>query len=1218
MPTDFSLAHYLAAARGLRGEVLATAADRFGPNSFAIPARTFGSLFVEHALAPFFVFQVFCVVLWSLDDYWYYSLFTLLMLVIFESTVVTSRMRNLDEMRELATPPCAALALRDGKWTPLSSEELLPGDIISLARAEDRGSYTFNGAFAEVEAACPADVVLLHGSVTVNESALTGESTPMLKVPLEAAVADSETGGKSHAPLSFTAHKASIVLGGTKILQHSSGGQPAALQPPGGGAIGYVLRTGFYSSSGELIRTILFASERASENSKETFVFILFLLSFAVLAAGYVLIHGLADPTRSRWRLLLHCTMILTSVVPPELPMELSLAVNNSLLALHKLGIYCTEPFRIPYAGRCHMCCFDKTGTLTLSDLIVEGVAVPRDGRMDLDSGASATAAGVTAAGVAAAAPRSSRPSQGKAKTARKASAKSDAVESDVDSAGKAGATGSAFGADASAMDTFPIISAAAVPLDASFVLAGCHQLVSASGKLLGDPMERAALLAAGWSYHADAAIRETALANPVDLTADLRAAFADHSPPRPTLRILKRFAFSSELKRASAIIDTGLALGSGRPDPSGRLARAASASGVSSLRVVAKGSPEAVRAMLAEVPEGYDATYMRFASRGKRVLALASKALPGPGGGASGTVACPPLTRAEAERGLTFCGFLVLHCPPRPESKGVLSALRTSGHTLQMLTGDSLLTATYTAHSLGLATKPALLLQVEGTSESAPAAEAAPAPAPAAVTPPRTPGASHAARPAPVAVRSPIEKYVSARMQQAPFPGKAAAAAGSVPRSSLDQARLRWAAWAPDMAMLDVGATGYAPSVLPPGGYLGDDLSAAYFRELARRFDLCVAGDGFAALERAGALPCALPYLRVLARMAPAQKEVALATLHDSGLVAMMTGDGTNDVGALKQSAVGVALVTTSLVAPPPPPKATNRGEGGEGPARESPAERQQRKLRERMAQELSTAPTVKLGDASIAAAFTARSASVSSCVDVITQGRCTLVTTTQMFKILSLNCLISAYALSVLHLKGVRMSDTQATASGLLTAALFLFVSFSKPLPKLAPRRPPPSALAPSVLFSIAGQFVVHLRTTMQGFQLGQAAAASAFEPPPEADAEFEPTMTNTIVFLLSSAMLLTTFAANYTGRPYMGSLSSNKGMMATLIISAALVVLLTTGSVPDLASYLELQPLPDFNPSGDKDGGAIGSELLSLMAMDFALCFGIEKGLNGLFRY
>ncbi|KAL5124151.1 putative manganese-transporting ATPase PDR2 [Glycine soja] len=187
-------------------------------------------------------------------------------------------------------------------------------------------------------------MLLLAGSVIVNEAILTGESTPQWKISI--------AGRGMEETLSARQDKNHVLFGGTKILQHTPD-KSFPLKTPDGGCLVVILRTGFETSQGKLMRTILFSTERVTANSWESGFFILFLVVFALIAAGYVLVKGLEDPTRSKYKLILSCSLIVTSVIPPELPMELSIAANTSLIALAWRGIFCTEPFRIPFAGKC-------------------------------------------------------------------------------------------------------------------------------------------------------------------------------------------------------------------------------------------------------------------------------------------------------------------------------------------------------------------------------------------------------------------------------------------------------------------------------------------------------------------------------------------------------------------------------------------------------------------------------------------------------------------------------------------------------------------------------------------------------------------------------------------------------------------------------------------------------------------------------------------------
>jgi cation-transporting ATPase 13A1 len=82
-PCYHDMEHYKRASGNLEPDY-----TLWGENKMALKIPLFKELLYEQIVAPFFVFQMFCSILWMMDEYWFFSLFTMGMLFMFESTVV--------------------------------------------------------------------------------------------------------------------------------------------------------------------------------------------------------------------------------------------------------------------------------------------------------------------------------------------------------------------------------------------------------------------------------------------------------------------------------------------------------------------------------------------------------------------------------------------------------------------------------------------------------------------------------------------------------------------------------------------------------------------------------------------------------------------------------------------------------------------------------------------------------------------------------------------------------------------------------------------------------------------------------------------------------------------------------------------------------------------------------------------------------------------------
>lgn len=1026
---------------------------KWGWNKYEIPLPSFFDMYIDHIVAPFFAFQVVCLFLWSLDDYWYYSLVTLLMLFLFEGVLCKQRHLSLQMLRNMQQNGEYLLVKRDGIWTSILSEELVPGDIIEIAfrDSSQRGVSHSHNVLA-------CDALLISGRCVVNEAIITGESIPQIKESLRNAennFVDLERGASSEM------WKKHLILAGTKILQHECIQEKSSvlLSPPNRGCIAIVVRTGFGTTQGNLMRKILSARESVSTSSNEIFYFIGVLVFFAAVASGMVLHTGLQDESRNQFKLVLHCVMIITSVIPPELPMELSLALTNSVCALNRNLIFCTETFRIPFAGKLDVLCFDKTGTLTRDEMIFCGIV-----------GAQY-------------APRVFSTNDNNSTVSMKAT---EALSEEV------------------AQVCMDVVKSCDIDRPQSCpdiilcIMASCNALhENQTREIVGDPLEIATFNASGFRVISPSLEHE-----------EIGFRILEHSTRDIILDIKRRYLFSSALKRMSVVVNVQ--------------SKSCNSENASGMWVFTKGAPEVIEDLLLRVPVFYGQTFRHHMNSGKRVLVLAGKRLFHPD-------VCS-ISRAYAESGLFFMSFLLFDSALKDDSKSVIKDLRDANHRILMITGDSVYTAVDVGRRIGLLSsklvlfKPALFLMRRIQKES---------------------------------MMDNIIFWCNETSEQC---------AEEFPFDESKVIHLE---------------TAYVLCVTGPAmQFLADHCSVEKYHHIIR---LLASSATF------------------FARVSPFQKENLIVTLNDAGYNTLMCGDGTNDVGALKAAHVGISIVNDpkfekNVSASIEAVKSIKQDKVAQGKSRR---DRIARAFKEKEEQERD--PTiVKLGDASIAAPFTARRTSIDSVVTLICQGRCTLVTTIQIFKIVALNCLVSAYMMSALYFRGLKQGDIQMTVIGLITSGLFFFISQSKPVSSLAQCKPPSSVFAPSITMSIICQFFVHLGSLVATLSLCEIFTSlddSAFA----VDGKFQPNLINSSMFLLSAVMHVNNFVINFRGQPFTQSINENIPLLRSVQAIYLSIFVVLGGQLEPLNDFLQLVRFPSPQFQGI---------LLIIMLINFVLAFAVES--------
>ncbi|XP_052745334.1 polyamine-transporting ATPase 13A3 isoform X1 [Bicyclus anynana] len=309
----------------------------YGLNEIKVPVQTIMTLILLEVFNPFYMFQIFTIAVWIAERYYYYCIAIVLMSTFGVATSVIQTKKNQESLRA-TVEAYATVELWGGRR--VDSRALCPGDVLVLPA---HGCTML------------CDAALLTGSAIVNESMLTGESVPVTKTALQRV--DKEFNLKEHS--------SSVLFCGTKVIQtRYYSNEPVKA---------VVLRTGYNTCKGELVRSILYPVPADFKFDRDSYKFIFILACIALVGLGYTVALKAAR-SLTAGDIVLKALDIITIVVPPALPAAMTVGKLYAVSRLKQARISCLNTRAVNVSGSLDCICFDKTGTLTEDGLDMWGV----------------------------------------------------------------------------------------------------------------------------------------------------------------------------------------------------------------------------------------------------------------------------------------------------------------------------------------------------------------------------------------------------------------------------------------------------------------------------------------------------------------------------------------------------------------------------------------------------------------------------------------------------------------------------------------------------------------------------------------------------------------------------------------------------------------------------------------------------------------------------